>query len=554
MPLSTSPKAKSRSEEFTGFYTAHFGRIAAQLHAYLGDRWEAQDLTQEAFCRAYDRWGTISTYERPDFWVRQVAWNLATNRLRHLRVAMRHLSRQREEHVDGPNPDRVALVGALAKLPPKQRLAIVLHHIGGLSTPEIAAQQDVAEGTVRSWLTRGRAALAEHLIEAHPEWDKVPEIAETFSRVRRKRAIRRATLAAVLAVLVALPLAILLRGEGSEPPFIGPTGPVTMLSPTPPAKAVSACTAKTLPGLPNEPGVALLGGEPTGRHLVGVNERDSGQPRPVLWTDGVPSTFAIPGGFLTGIAVNSVGVVAGSTYDEAGTSFKVWTYYHGQVSIVMDSRKVSDARPVVAINTRGDILLGNGPAGQPLLRLAGRRPVLRELPAPDGATEVFPMDLSEDGTVVGYTDDSDSAVVWRPGQAVRRLPAPGEGWSTMAWRVRGEWVVGAGQKTASYDPATGTYANRALLRWNLGTDELTQVTGTDSAKGVTSQGWMLRETEESKGSIDINGTLVALPTVTDGPPINDPTVSFISDDGRVVGGGSRYVSNGRELAIAWSCS
>ncbi|HEX6682609.1 MAG TPA: SigE family RNA polymerase sigma factor [Candidatus Limnocylindrales bacterium] len=268
MPLMTQPE----TAEFSGFYTAYFGRIAGQLHAYLGDRGEAQDLTQEAFCRAFERWAKISTYDRPDAWVRQVAWNLATNRLRHLRVAMRHLAGQREEFVDGPTPDRVLLTRALAKLPPKQRLAVVLHHMGQLSTSEIARQQNVAEGTVRSWLSRGRTRLAEQLTEAPADWDDAPAIPapgidETISGVRRRRAIRRATLAAVVAALVALPLAIMLRAKGSEPPIIGPTtppsSPSASPSPSPPtARQVighAALLAERAPAPPQPgPGQVIL--------------------------------------------------------------------------------------------------------------------------------------------------------------------------------------------------------------------------------------------------------------------------------------------------------
>ncbi|MFI5910712.1 RNA polymerase sigma factor [Dactylosporangium sp. NPDC051541] len=148
---------------FTEFYGAHFQRIAVQLYAYLGDHAEAQDLAQEAFCRALEQWPRISGYSDPAGWVRRVAWNLATSRLRRLRTAIGFLARQREQHVDGPTPDRVVLVAALAELPAAQRRALVLHHLGQLGVAEIAEQEGVAEGTVRSWLTRGRAKLAARL-------------------------------------------------------------------------------------------------------------------------------------------------------------------------------------------------------------------------------------------------------------------------------------------------------------------------------------------------------------------------------------------------------
>ncbi|MFU8853211.1 RNA polymerase sigma factor [Micromonospora sp. SL1-18] len=166
------PRSVAAPVDFTDFYQAHFHRIAVQLYAYLGDHAEAQDLTQEAFCRMLERWPRISAYDDPSAWIRRVAWNLATSRLRRMRTAVRHLAKQREEHVPGPEPDRVALIRALATLPEAQRRAIVLHHLAHLSIAEIAEQVGAAEGTVRSWLSRGRAALAGQLTETRAEGNR----------------------------------------------------------------------------------------------------------------------------------------------------------------------------------------------------------------------------------------------------------------------------------------------------------------------------------------------------------------------------------------------
>jgi len=164
-PAAAAPRASVTSDvqrDFDEFYAAKFGVLRSQLYAYLGDRAEAQDLVQEAFCRAYARWDRIRKYEDPYAWVRRVAWNLATSRLRRQKTFATFLRRQREEYHDEPSPDRVALVSALSRIPAQLRKAVVLHYLGQLSVAEIAAQEDVAEGTVKSWLSRGRAALAEH--------------------------------------------------------------------------------------------------------------------------------------------------------------------------------------------------------------------------------------------------------------------------------------------------------------------------------------------------------------------------------------------------------
>lgn len=149
--------------DFDDFYAANYARLTLQLYAYLGDQHEAQDLVQEAFCRAYGQWKTVAGYQEPLAWIRRVAWNLATSRFRRQRTARNFLRKQREEHIEGPSPDRVALTRALAQIPEHHRRAVVLYYLGQLSVAEIAAQEGVAEGTVKSWLSRGRTALGAQL-------------------------------------------------------------------------------------------------------------------------------------------------------------------------------------------------------------------------------------------------------------------------------------------------------------------------------------------------------------------------------------------------------
>ena len=157
--------------DFDALYQARYGDVVAMAYALTGDLAEAQDLAQEAFCRAWQRWSTLAGYDDPLAWIRRVTANLAASRWRRLAVVRRHLHRQRTPDVAPLDPDHVALVAALRTLPEPHRRAIVLHHLLDLPIADVAEDLDVAVGTVKSWLHRGRAALAAQLTEAatHPE-------------------------------------------------------------------------------------------------------------------------------------------------------------------------------------------------------------------------------------------------------------------------------------------------------------------------------------------------------------------------------------------------
>jgi RNA polymerase sigma-70 factor (ECF subfamily) len=106
----------------------------------------------------------LASYDNPAAWVRTAAWRVAISRWRRARRLLR-------VH-DGASPqldafenlvDLVSLSSALRTLPRRQREAIVLYHLAGLSIDEIAGQVQAPPGTVKARLSRGRAALAQIL-------------------------------------------------------------------------------------------------------------------------------------------------------------------------------------------------------------------------------------------------------------------------------------------------------------------------------------------------------------------------------------------------------
>jgi RNA polymerase sigma-70 factor (ECF subfamily) len=151
------------ADDFDQLYQAQYGNVVAMAYALTGDLAEAQDLAQEAFCRAWQRWRTVSGYDDPLAWVRRVVANLAASRWRRLAVARRHLRREPERHVPALSPDRVALVAALRRLPATHRQAVTLHYLADLPVAEVARELRVPDGTVKSWLYRARTVLAAEL-------------------------------------------------------------------------------------------------------------------------------------------------------------------------------------------------------------------------------------------------------------------------------------------------------------------------------------------------------------------------------------------------------
>lgn len=147
--------------EFDAFYTASFSRVVSQIYAMCGNLTEAQDCTQEAFVRAWDKRRQLDTSDSPEAWVRTVAYRLAVSRWRKARRGFRQPDRAVEDRQAAePSPTRVALQRALAQLPEEQRRVIVLYHLCDMGINDIAVEVDAPTGTVKARLSRGRAALA----------------------------------------------------------------------------------------------------------------------------------------------------------------------------------------------------------------------------------------------------------------------------------------------------------------------------------------------------------------------------------------------------------
>jgi RNA polymerase sigma-70 factor (ECF subfamily) len=159
-------------DDFDAFYASTFDRLVGQVFVVTGDLHEAEDAVQEAMARAAARWRRVGAYDIPAVWVRRVALNLAANSMRNQRRRLAILIRLKPPPAQPPVSDEaLALAEALRSLRRSHRAAIVLHHLEGLSVDEVAAELSVPAGTVKTWLARGRKALAGCLAE--PDNDEI---------------------------------------------------------------------------------------------------------------------------------------------------------------------------------------------------------------------------------------------------------------------------------------------------------------------------------------------------------------------------------------------
>jgi RNA polymerase sigma-70 factor, ECF subfamily len=149
-------------------YAQHAESVMAVVVALRGRQTGPEDVVQEAFARAQQRWDEVASMARPELWVQRVALNLATSRLRRLGAEARALARlgtQRQEPVTAAFEGQEGFWELVRRLPPKQARVVALHYAGDLAVAEVAETLGVAEGTVKAQLHTARRRLADLLAE-----------------------------------------------------------------------------------------------------------------------------------------------------------------------------------------------------------------------------------------------------------------------------------------------------------------------------------------------------------------------------------------------------
>lgn len=152
----------------SAFCAAEWPQLVRALSLYVGDLYVAEELAQEALLRACRQWASVSQLDSPGGWTWRVATNLANSHFRRARAgrrAQQRLGADERAHRDPDSGDAVAVRQAVAALPDRQRTALVLRHVFGLSAPETAERMGITPDAVRSLTKRATATLRDQLGE-----------------------------------------------------------------------------------------------------------------------------------------------------------------------------------------------------------------------------------------------------------------------------------------------------------------------------------------------------------------------------------------------------
>ncbi|MCX6926955.1 MAG: sigma-70 family RNA polymerase sigma factor [Verrucomicrobia bacterium] len=170
------------AQEFETFMRNYQDMVFSTAMRLLANQAEAEDVAQDVFLKAYERFGELRESKTAGGWLKTVATNLCLNHLSRYRARWSFFSdllgRGREEgdetEIEFPASDdveadlarserRELVEQALQTLPTAQRVPLVLFHLEGLQYDEIAAKLGVSMGKVKTDIFRARETLRRKL-------------------------------------------------------------------------------------------------------------------------------------------------------------------------------------------------------------------------------------------------------------------------------------------------------------------------------------------------------------------------------------------------------
>jgi RNA polymerase sigma-70 factor, ECF subfamily len=147
---------------FEDFYLDLHRNLYAAMWLITRSRYEAEEIAQEAFLKVLERWDRVQGLDDPEGYLYRTATNVWRSRGRRAAVAVRRaVHAMPADDSIAAAEQRVDLLRGLATLTPRQRAAVVLIDLVGLTSDEAGRALGCRASTVRVLAARGRASLKE---------------------------------------------------------------------------------------------------------------------------------------------------------------------------------------------------------------------------------------------------------------------------------------------------------------------------------------------------------------------------------------------------------
>jgi RNA polymerase sigma-70 factor (ECF subfamily) len=180
---SVAPAVSTAADDFTTFMRNYQDMVFSTAARITGNDTQAEDIAQEVFLKAYENYDNLRASPTAGGWLKTVATNLSLNHVSRYRNRWRFFSEFRRAGDDGEEQDapvefaapdnffsgvdaddrRAMVEKALAELPERQRVPLVLYHFEDMPYDEIAKKLRISLAKVKTDILRGRAALAKIL-------------------------------------------------------------------------------------------------------------------------------------------------------------------------------------------------------------------------------------------------------------------------------------------------------------------------------------------------------------------------------------------------------
>jgi RNA polymerase sigma factor (sigma-70 family) len=152
---------------FDAFFSDESETLFRRMWLVTRDRYEAEEIVQDAFLGVYERWDRVSAMDDPTGYLYRTAFNAWKKRSRRATRAMRQVLPGGPTADEFEAADARSVVGeALVHLAPRQRAALVLTELLGYSSEEAGEILGIRAVTARVLASQGRAAMREHLGDA----------------------------------------------------------------------------------------------------------------------------------------------------------------------------------------------------------------------------------------------------------------------------------------------------------------------------------------------------------------------------------------------------